>query len=65
MAKVKPAEIIDHLGPQIRKALEDAAAKITPQAPFDAMEFYMEFKRAVGRRCRPWEIVPNNLVDGD
>ena len=65
MAKIKPADVIDHLGPQVRKALEDAAAAIMPDAKVDTMEFYKAFKRALGRRCREWELVPNNYVDCD
>jgi hypothetical protein len=31
----------------------------------DLPELFKEFKKAVGRRCRPWENVPGNCVDGD
>lgn len=65
MAKIKPAEVIEHLGPQVRKALEDAVAATMPETKIDTMEFYKAFKRALGRRCREWELVPNNYVDGD
>lgn len=65
MAKIKPAEVLDHLGPQVRKALEDAMTATMPETKIDTMEFYKAFKRALGRRCREWELVPNNYVDGD
>lgn len=65
MAKIKPAEVVDHLGSQVRKALEDAAAATMPDTKIDTMEFYKAFKRALGRRCREWELVPNNYVDCD
>lgn len=65
MAKIKPAEVIEHLGPQVRKALEDAVAATMPETKIDTMEFYKAFKRALGRRCREWELVPGNYVSDD
>jgi hypothetical protein len=65
MAKVKAAELVEHLMYPLKQALGDALAKVAPDAPVDLQELFREFKKAVGRRCRPWENVPNNSVDCD
>ena len=65
MAKIKTAEILDHLRPQLKQALGDALGKIKPDTGIDVQELYKEFRQAASRRCRPWEIVPNNYVDSD
>jgi hypothetical protein len=63
MAKVKAAELVDHLGYQFKQALADALLKVAPDVQVDSQELFKEFKRAVGRRCRPWENVPSNCVE--
>jgi hypothetical protein len=65
MAKVKAAELVEHLGYPLKQALGDALAKVAPGVTVDLPELFKEFKKAVGRRCRPWENVPGNCVDDD
>ncbi len=65
MAKIKAGEIIEHLAQPMRKALEDALTKVLPGTQYDPQELFKEFRRAVGRRCRPYEIVPESYVDCD
>lgn len=65
VAKIKAGEIIEHLAPQLRRALEDAVAQTMPGANIDTQEFFKIFRRAVGRKCRAWEQVPDSYVDCD
>lgn len=63
MARIKTAEIVDHLSYQLKQALGDALSRAAPDAQVDQQELFKEFKRAVGRRCRPWENVPSSCVE--
>lgn len=63
MAKVKVAEIAEHLSYPMTQALEDAMQKVSPGTAFDRNALYREFHKALVRRCRTWEAVPNHLVD--
>ncbi len=65
MAKIKTAEILEHLSRPLTQALGDALSKTKPDAVIDAQELYKEFRKAASRRCRPWEMVPSNYVDSD
>jgi hypothetical protein len=65
MAKIKAGEIVEHLNHPMKRALGDAVAKMLPEVQVDVQELFREFRRAVGRRCQPWENVPNNCVDCD
>jgi hypothetical protein len=65
MAKVKTAELLEHLNYPLKRALGDALAKVAPATPVDVSELYKEFRRAAARHCRPWENVPGNLLDCD
>jgi hypothetical protein len=65
MARVKIEEVIDHLSPEIRKALVDALGRVAPGATVDAHQLFREFRRAVGRKCNTWERVPDQYVDLD
>ena len=63
MARVKIEDIVDHLKPEIRKALADAVDRTVPDAEFDRNELFRAFRRAVRRKCRTWESVPDHYVD--
>lgn len=63
MARVKIEEIVDHLGSDMRKALEQTVNTVVPGAQFDAYELFREFRRNVGRKCRTWETVPDQYID--
>jgi hypothetical protein len=65
MAKVRIEQVIDHLGANIRRALEETIRSASPEAKFDPHELFRDFKRNVARRCRSWEDVPNQYVDSD
>jgi len=62
LAQVQPEEIIDHLDSEMRRALEEAVMEVIPNATFDAHELFRAFKRAVRRKCRTWEQVPDPYV---
>ena len=63
MTRVKIEDIVDHLSTQIRRALEDAVKRVSPDAHFDAHQLFREFRRAVGRKCNTWENVPDRFVE--
>lgn len=65
MARIKPQEILDHLNPQIRIALDEALTKLAPDAQIDRRTLYLEFRLALKRKFRDWESVPNSAVDAD
>jgi hypothetical protein len=62
MAQVQIEKIIDHLSSAMRKALEQAAQRVMPDAQFDSSRLFREFRRAVGRKCSTWERVPDKYV---
>jgi hypothetical protein len=47
MAQIKPEPIVEHLGSQIRRALEDAVRSVVPNAEFDSYELYRAFLNGV------------------
>lgn len=65
MAKVKVADVIDHLDIDMRHALSDAVKAVIPGALFDEYQLFREFKRAVNRKCSTWESVPDRYVETD
>jgi hypothetical protein len=65
MARVKIESIIDHLSSDMRKALEAAVESVMPDAEFDAHTLFRAFRRAVGRKCSTWEMVPDHFVEKD
>ncbi len=65
MARIKSADVFDHLTPQIRAALDDAVERALPGVEVDRRKLYLEFRRALGARLKPWENVPNAAVDAD
>ena len=65
MARIKPNDLLDHLNPQIRAALDDAVDKTLPGVEVDKRQLYLAFRRALAARLKPWENVPNSAVDAD
>jgi len=65
MPEVDVEEIVDHLSSEFKGALEETLRKFAPHATVDRNQLYKEFKRAIGRKCRRWESVPDRCVDLD
>ena len=65
MARVKPAELFDHFNPQMRAALDEAVARLLPDAEVDRRMLYLEFRLALNKKFKQWENVPNSAVDAD
>lgn len=65
MAKVKMGPIIDHLGTDMRRALEAVLRKHFPDSPHNSHQVFRDFKRAVDRRAGHWVNVPDSMVDAD
>ena len=63
MARVKIEDIIDHLSSEMRAALRDAVRRVLPDAHVDEHQLFREFRRAVGRKCNIWEMVPDHYVE--
>jgi hypothetical protein len=63
MAQIKIEEVIDYLDSDIRRALQEAVLRVIPNAEFDRNQLFREFVRAVGRKCRTWESVPDHYVE--
>lgn len=63
MAQIKIEDVVDHLGHEMRRALEDAVASTIPNVPnYDSSELFRAFRRAVYRKCNVWEYVPDQYV---
>jgi hypothetical protein len=62
MARVNPEKIIDHLGHELRRALEKAVKDTIPGAEFDAATLFKAFTREVGKSCSPFEQVPDSCI---
>lgn len=65
MARIKPAEIFEHLNPQMRAALDEAVERTLPGVEVDRRKLYLEFRRALATRLKAWENVPASAVDAD
>jgi hypothetical protein len=63
MAKIKTEEIVTDLGFQFRKAVVQAVQETLPGAQFDEMELFRAFKKALRRKCNPWEVVNDAYVE--
>lgn len=63
MARVKIEEVIDRLDSEIKRALEAAVNEVIPDANFERNALFRAFKRAVRKKCRTWETVPDQYVD--
>jgi hypothetical protein len=65
MARIRPIEIVDHLNPQLRAALDEAVTRALPGVEVDKRQLYLEFRRALLSKLKQWENVPNSAVDAD
>ncbi len=65
MARIKMAELVEQLTPQMRGALDDAMQRALPEVEVDRRQLYLEFRRALLARCKAWENVPNSAVDAE
>jgi hypothetical protein len=63
MTRVKVEGIIEHLSKDIRGALEEAVLSAYPFQTVNRDDIYREFRRALARRCRIWEEVPDSFVE--
>ncbi len=66
MAEINIREIVEHLGPDLRKALATALEEVGGEAlndiVLDEHDLFRAFKRAIGRKCRTWETVPDRFI---
>jgi hypothetical protein len=58
-------EVLDHLAPQVRAALDEAVEKALPGVEVDKRQFYLAFRRALATKLKAWENVPAATVDAD
>ncbi len=65
MARIKVAEVFDHLAPQMRAALDEAVDKALPGVEVDKRQLYLAFRRALATKLKVWENVPASAVDAD
>jgi hypothetical protein len=65
VARIKPADIFDHLNPQMRAALDEAVVRVLPGIEVDKRQLYVEFRRALALKLKQWENVPGAAVDAD
>jgi len=65
VARIRPVDIFEHLNPQMRAALDEAVARTLPGVVVDNRQLYLEFRRALALKLKPWENVPNAVVDTD
>lgn len=62
MAEFKIEDVVDHLSTEMRRALDEAVRQVMPGAQFNSHELYPAVKRAVYRKCRIWEQVPDRFI---
>jgi transcriptional regulator GlxA family with amidase domain len=62
MTQVNVEGIVDHLSAEIRKALAQAVREVAPEVVVEPRTLFRAFRRAVGRKCRAWEPVPDKLI---
>jgi hypothetical protein len=63
MTKIKIEEVVDYLGSEMRKAIEDAVYSSVPDAVFDGHILFQKFKRAVAAECDTWVEIPDAYVE--
>jgi hypothetical protein len=66
MAEINIGEIVDHLSPDLRKALaialEEVGGEVLNDIYIDEHDLFRAFKRAISRKCRTWERVPDRFI---
>lgn len=63
MARVKIEAIIGKLDSGMKRALEDALHRLVPTTRVDRTQHFKAFLKAVNRKCRTWEQVPDDLIE--
>ena len=63
MARIRMADIIGHMGPDMQRALADAVNRVLPGVSYDQHHLFSEFREAVRRRLKAWENVPDHCVE--
>jgi hypothetical protein len=64
MARVRMVELVEALSPQLRAALDEAlTANLPADTPVDRQKLFRDFRRILAVRCKPWERVPDSVVD--
>lgn len=63
MTKIKIEEVVDYLGSEMRKAIEDAVYSSVPDAVFDGHILFQKFKSAVASECDTWVEIPDTYVE--
>jgi hypothetical protein len=62
MARIHPEKILEHLGQDLRKALEKVVREAIPGAQFDPRALYTAFTREAGKAYQGYEQVPDSCV---
>ncbi len=65
VARIKTADLFDHLNTQLRAALDEAVDKTLPGIEIDKRQLYLAFRRALASKLKQWENVPGAAVDAD
>ena len=60
--KIQIESVIDHLGTDIKRALEATIEELYPEARVDRHEAFRVFKRMVGRMCSTWVDIPSRFL---
>ena len=62
MAQIKLNVVIERLDYKLKTALEEAVINAIPGAEFDKDKLWLEFVRAVNKKCSIWAPVPDSYV---
>jgi hypothetical protein len=65
MAQIQMEPIVEHLRAEMRRALSAAVREVIKDAVFDESALYRAFCRAVRRRCKVWERIPEKYIQAD
>ncbi len=62
MTQLKINVVIERFDYKLKSALEDAVSNTIPDATFDRDKPWLEFVRAVNKKCSTWAPVPDSYV---
>ena len=65
MARIQIEEVIDHLGPEIKKALESTFKDHFPGANYDMTMLFRSFRKNMSLRYKTWAEIPDRFVQKD
>jgi hypothetical protein len=63
MARVNIDDVIHALSGETKRALQDAMQEVLPNATYDPDLLFKAFHKAIYKRCRRWETVPDGAVE--